>query len=176
MMAPYQVLLLWSKLYWHVVILPEKRIDSPRPNGYCRQNSRDIACPHHLHCVRTLTHEKVKKSEHRLFMFEPILSPIPSFDQQLNIFRAYQVYHWWGSDLTKCLIVAGNIDAKHIMSRCTYNTNLLFSAPYSQVSQRTKNPPNGYFTNSVMFLLIITSYILTISEWMEIFYTIRWGI
>ena len=109
-------------------------------------------------------------------MFEPIVSTIPGFARQINIFIAYQVHNWWGSSLTKFLIVTGNANAHNIMSWCTYNTHLLFSAPYSYVSQRTKKPHDGYLINSAMFLLIFTSCILTVSEWMEIFNAIRWVI
>ena len=94
-------------------------------------------------------------------MFETILSPIPGFARRLNIFSAYQIDNSWGSALTQCLIVAGDIYDQKIMAQCTYNTHLLFSAPYTYVSQRTNNPPNVYITNSVIFLLITPSCILT---------------
>ena len=80
MMAPYWVLLLWEKFYRHVLVLPEKRGDTPRRNGSCRQNLHAIARRHHRHCERTLTHQKFKNTEHRLFMFEPMMSHIPGFD------------------------------------------------------------------------------------------------
>ena len=109
-------------------------------------------------------------------MFEPIVSPIPGLNRQLNIFSIYQVHDWLGSDLTRFSIVAGKVDAQHIMAWCTYNTCLLFSDPYTYVSQYTKKTPDGYLTNSVMFLLIFISCILTISKWMGIFYAILWEI